>query len=709
MTALPPSQQKDTHLRYFMDHLDQSVWVFDIEDQIFAVSHEWCRVRGLPLQEYYQETPEKFNTYFHPDDHEMILDLRRRQLRGEKRNMRFHYRWKHPNGEYKWFYCRANVMEVGPDGRATRIIGTDTDITEIKNNEIELSRLTGKLQVALDASKIGIWDYDPIADEIHWDDRLYEIYGIAHDKSLLTARTWDEAIHPDDKEETLAYADRCRRSKEDFSADFRIVLPDGRIRHIRSQSRYINLPGTKDRIVGVNFDVTADFERAQELEKAHAQLAYDSRHDALTGVANRRLLDETMDALVAQDPPADQVAVMHLDVDHFKEVNDTFGHAAGDAVLVHIATLVCDLVGDRGLVARVGGDEFVVLFSKSPPLKDIQDLCHQIILAVEAPYKFGTHVCNVGVSIGCAFDEGGLTSSSKIFVHADAALYRAKNAGRSCYRIYTKEKDSLGQPSPSLRHDMIAALETEAFRVAFQPQYDAETLQIVGAEALVRWQCPHRGLLQPEQFIPDAARLGLVGRIDQSVLHQVLALQDAWHAAGLDMPRVALNVSRDRLSDAGLAAELHDIVKAHHKLSFELLETAFLDKPDETITGNLACLRALNIQVELDDFGSGHASIVALQAIKPDRVKIDQRLVSPIASRPDQVVMLQSLAKIARIEGAQIVVEGLETGIHLAAIRNVDCDVLQGYALQTPLSGDEFLSLLNAPKQDAQQVRPASS
>lgn len=220
----------------------------------------------------------------------------------------------------------------------------------------------------------------------------------------------------------------------------------------------------------------------------------------------------------------------------------------------------------------------------------------------------------------------------------------------------------------------------------FQPQYDAETLDVVGAEALVRWQCPKRGLLAPGQFLPNAVDAGLLEAIDEYVFLHVARLQTQWARQGMTYPKVAVNVSRARLEDEEFLAQTRATLSDHHHFAFELLETTFYDNPDTALLFKLDSLREMGISIEMDDFGTGHPSVKALQALRPDTVKIDRSLVAPLGKRDQQLNVLQNLSSIARLEGAKIVVEGLETGTHMAAIRTLDCDILQGYALQRPMA-----------------------
>jgi len=688
----PPAD--DPRMRYVMEHLEHGVWDYDIRTKFFVVSEAWRRMRGLAPGDRIDVSNDEWLLDVHPDDRQRLREVFEGQTRGQTRSIVIQYRRRHTAGHWVWILCRASVMQVDDRGRPLRIVGTDTEITELKESESDLLKLTGKLQLAIEASGMGIWEFDPATSQVHWDDRMLEIYGISDGQNIRSENLWETYLHPDDLADTVAYADACQALDADFKRDYRIVRPDGKVRHIRSLARSVSGPGVESKLIGVNIDVTEDYLRAQELEHARRQLEHDSRHDPLTGLGNRRGLDEATAALFSRVAAGDRYAVMHLDLDHFKQVNDTLGHSAGDFVLCHVAATLRQVIGDAGLPFRVGGDEFAVLFEVAPSEQTLADMSEALIERLGRPLDYQGQQCSFGASIGYALGAGPPVNPSDVFIMADTALYSAKHAGRSCYRAYSPEVEAIVSQSANTRQDLIEALANDEIICHYQPQFDARSLEIVGAEALVRWQCPSRGLLTPDKFLPQALDAGLIPEIDEHVLRIVARQQDLWARAGVPFPTVSLNTSRARLKEDTLIEHLRDILKPHHRIAFELLETAFLDKLDSALAFKLDTLRDMGIRIELDDFGSGHSSVAALQAVRPDRVKIDRSLVEPIARRPTQILTLRSLARIARLEAAQIVVEGLETGIQLAAIRELDCDVLQGYALQRPMPAIELAALL---------------
>lgn len=425
----------ETRLQYLMQHLDQGVWDYDINAKVLVVSQTWRKMRGMGPDEAPKLPGGDWLAQVHPDDRAMMQDVLDVQ-KSEGGAINVQYRYRHAQGHWVWIMSAAKVAQVDAQGRATRIVGTDTDVTEAKQNEAKNAQLAEKLRLAVDASGIGVWEFDPNNKTVHWDNKMLEIYGLTDGQNDRSHEVWETYLHPDDVEDMVAYADHCQKHGLDFSRDYRVVRPCGEIRHIRSRASQVAVPGSLPKLVGVNIDVTEDYRRTKELERVKAQLEYDSRHDALTGLANRRCLDETTAAFFDKVGHQHSYAVLHLDLDHFKEVNDTFGHAAGDAVLIYVAGTIQEIIGDSGLVCRIGGDEFAVFFEVAPTAAKLHEICSDVVDALKQPIIYQGSRCSIGISIGCALGHGPIDNHVEIFIKADSALYAAKEAGRNCYRLH---------------------------------------------------------------------------------------------------------------------------------------------------------------------------------------------------------------------------------------------------------------------------------
>lgn len=562
-----------------------------------------------------------------------------------------------------------------------------TKPSEPPQNDDKLMQLNSKIKLAVDVAGIGTWEFDPKTSRVFWDDRMLAIYGLPAGENERCRTSWEQFIHPDDRKESVSYIQQCTAEKSDIKHDFRIIRPDGEVRHLRTLARFQRLSSSESRMIGVNIDVTEDVQRTQELERTRKTLEYDSKHDALTGLANRRLLDETF-ASVLPEGGSREICALHMDLDHFKEINDRVGHSAGDAVLVHVAHTLRHILNNARVICRLGGDEFFALFAPAPPPEKIRAMAEQVISAFKAPYLYKGRACAFGISIGSATGR----DPKVILTRSDIALYNAKNAGRACYHAFA-ERASADDGRYKRRQDLVDALSENRIECWYQPQFDAQTYQLAGAEALARLRT-ETGVFAPEDFLPLAEETGLLASIEEFIFQRALEDQNQWAKAGLGYPTVSVNLSKHQLSDASLVARITEHIRPHHTLSLELLETAFLDDPDTLEHETIDKLRRLGISVELDDFGSGHASLVAMMSVAPDRIKIDQRLTRNIATHPKELEMLKALVAIARMQDIGVVLEGIESPEQLEATRDIKCDKLQGYALSPPISAEDFSNML---------------
>jgi diguanylate cyclase (GGDEF)-like protein/PAS domain S-box-containing protein len=583
------------------------------------------------------------------------------------------------------------------------------NVGELRRREAELERLSRRLKLALDSSQFGVWDLDTRTNELFWDDRVSQIYGYPADGRPRTYADWERSVHPDDLERVLQETKHIMESGEAVQTQFRIVLPDGTVRYVRESAKaYTDREGTK-RIIGVDWDVTDDVllqeklkaahmlteARNAELEAAKERIEFNALHDSLTGLPNRRHLDQMLAAHVEQFSRGERAALLHLDLDRFKQINDTLGHAAGDAMLMHAARVLRTNLRSTDFVARVGGDEFVVFCRIAEADKPrwtelLAGLAERIIAEMHEPVTYHGHECRFGVSIGIACDLDQLADPRRLLVNADLALYRAKGRGRNRYQFFNDALQAEIVATKRVADDILSGLERNEFVPWYQPQIDATTHAIVGVEALARWNHPTEGLLAPDDFIKVAEELNVVATIDRMILEQTLADFEDWEASGIKVPKASVNVSARRLHDEELIRSLRELRIKPGTISFELVESIFLDENDEVVTWNVEQIKALGIDIEIDDFGSGHASIVSLLRLKPRRLKIDRQLVTPIVDSPAQRHLVGSIIEIGRSLGIEVLAEGVETMEHARVLKRLGCNALQGHAFARAMSNAEF-------------------
>ncbi|WP_245426498.1 EAL domain-containing protein [Mesorhizobium sp. YM1C-6-2] len=583
------------------------------------------------------------------------------------------------------------------------------NVDELSRREVEMERLSRRLELALDTSKIGVWEINLDTDELFWDDRTNQMFGQPADGGPRNYMHWESAVHPDDVERARAEFRQAVAEMGSYHTQYRLRLPDGTVRHIREAASAYRDPGAPRRMAGVNWDVTDDVllneelkrantlseARNAELESAKERIEFNALHDSLTGLPNRRFLDEVLAAHVEKFDEGERAGLLHLDLDRFKQINDTLGHAAGDAMLVHAARVLRANLRAGDFVARVGGDEFVVLCKIAEADKPrwnelLAKLADRVIDQMYQPVPYHGHECRFGVSIGIACDLDQVADPRRLLVNADLALYRAKGRGRNRYQFFNDALQAEIVTTKRIADDILSGLERNEFVAWYQPQFDATTHAIVGVEALARWKHPTSGLLTPNDFMRTAEELNAVATIDRMILEQALADFEDWAANGLKVPKVSVNVSARRLHDEELIRNLGELSIKPGSLSFELVESIFLDENDELFTWNVEQIKAFGIDIEIDDFGSGHASIVSLLRLKPRRLKIDRELVTPIVESPAQRHLVGSIIEIGKSLGIEVLAEGVETMEHARVLQMLGCNALQGHAFARAMSAADF-------------------
>jgi diguanylate cyclase (GGDEF)-like protein/PAS domain S-box-containing protein len=576
------------------------------------------------------------------------------------------------------------------------------------SREAELQRLSRRLGLALETSQVGVFEYDLETGDLLWDDNVNALFGLPQDGGPRGYSHWHDALHPDDLARAQEEFQIATRDTGRYRSEYRIVTPEGETRHVRAIGAVYKDPGTSPKIVGVNWDVSSDVAlnenlklakrlteaRNAELEAAKASIEHNALHDSLTGLPNRRYLDEVLRQRAAAKEGAEgALSLLHLDLDRFKQINDTLGHAAGDAVLIHVSEILRANIQPGDFAARIGGDEFVVV-STLGDQKALAALADRIVVRMRRPQTYQGHECRFGVSVGIATERQQPFDPNRLMINADIALYRAKSRGRNRYEFFTEALQSEVSRTKRIADEILSGFENNQFVAHYQPQFDAETLEVVGVEALARWHHPTDGILVPKQFLDVAEDINVVATIDRIVLEQALAQASLWERQGVSIPKISVNVSARRLQDEGLIGSLRAMNIRPGRLAFELVESIFLDETDDVVRWNIDEIRQLGIDIEIDDFGTGYASIVSLMRLKPSRLKIDQQLIKPISESATQRQIVGAIVDIGRSLEIDVLGEGVETMQHAEILRALGCRVLQGHALAPPMSGDDLVEFM---------------
>ncbi len=441
----------------------------------------------------------------------------------------------------------------------------------------------------------------------------------------------------------------------------------------------IDTAGRFEGFRGVGSDIT-DIRQTQE------RLTHLANVDVLSGLPNRgrvrQLLGESLRSATGGNVPC---AIMFLDLDGFKPVNDTFGHPKGDAVLRAVAKRLVDEVGAEGTVGRMGGDEFAIVINDAQSRRKVEGLSDRIIHAIGEPYVIDQTEIRIGVSIGCAFGPIDGATVDDLILKADLALYQAKDAGRGCARYFSSELQSEQDDRVRLESDLRSAIASKQFHLAFQPLINAKTQKLVGFEALIRWNHPKRGLVPPNVFIPVAEETGLMVAIGDWVIDEACKAAASWP----EPITVALNISPKQISMPALPNTVSEALARYklpgNRIELEVTEGVFLGDNGSTLDV-LKRLRALGVGIALDDFGTGYSSIGYLNKAVFHKLKIDGSFVREAGTRPENVAIIQSIVQLAKSFRMSITAEGVETAEDFERMRDLGCDTIQGYLFGRPLA-----------------------
>ncbi len=432
--------------------------------------------------------------------------------------------------------------------------------------------------------------------------------------------------------------------------------------------------------------------RSAHLSRSRKQLEHMAHSDTLTGLPNRASFSRHLGQVLAKRKAEDAVAVLYLDLDHFKEVNDTSGHPVGDALLVDVAARLKEVAGPLAMVARVGGDEFTVATRQAAP-DDLERLCDRLISAIRRPFLVHGHPITIGLSVGVAVAGEQGDDGSELTRKADIALYHAKAAGRNCYAIFGSHMDELVRSRRDMERDLRVALEKPGqIEVHYQPVFSTIDQELTGVEALARWRHPEKGLVPPDVFIPVAEEIRLIDVLGGLVLREACAAALQWPTL-----TVAVNASAIELREEAYARRVISLLKEigfdPTRLEIEITESALADNSGHC-ERNISELREVGVRFALDDFGTGFSSFGRLQSLEVDRIKIDKCFVDGFGKPGGSEEIVRAMINLAQAKGLKTTAEGIETPEQNAVLQRLGCDEIQGYLLSRPVSATAITAML---------------
>ncbi|HWY53921.1 MAG TPA: EAL domain-containing protein [Terriglobales bacterium] len=602
----------------------------------------------------------------------------------------------------------VGVSGIGRDVTAQRQAqdALRVEVMAREQAESELRRSEERMRIAMKAAKIGCWDFDVIKDEHVWSDTCKALLGVAPD-GPANYQSLMNAVHPDDWKMMQTEIDSVIREKRDYIVEYRVVWPDNSV-HWRTSSgqAFYDDTGRVTRMSGITMDID---DRKQAEERVQF-LAY---YDALTGLPNRTLLrDRLANAFAGARRQKNKLAVLYLDLDRFKDINDSLGHSVGDLLLQEVAERLRRWGREQDTVARVGGDEFLIVLTGLKDVTDVVVAAERLMDAMTAEFVVQGRSLSIGCSVGISiFPEHG-READNLIKNADAAMYCAKGAGRNNFRFYTEDMNAQAVERLTLENSLRLALDKKELFLMYQPQMDMVTGKIVGLEVLLRWQHPELGLVPPDKFIRIAENSGLIVRIGEWVLRTACGQARKWQDEGLANVSVAVNVSAVQFRQEDFCELIRRVLQqtglAPEYLELELTESLLLSSADVTFSV-LQKLKAMGLKLAIDDFGTGYSSFSYLRQFRVSKIKIDRSFVRDVAVNPDDAAITSAIISMAKSLNLKVIAEGVENEAQMSFLRAHQCDEIQGYYFSKPLAVDKVGDKLRSDNPDSHFRSKASA
>ena len=676
-----------------------SVWETDLRTGEVWLDAAWATYLGNPTAET-RTTSAELMTLVHPEDRRGVAAAAVQAMRGEVSSYAIDHRVKSANGEWRWIQSRGRVIERDTTGRPLRMSGTNTDITEHKRAEAALRKSEARFRDLTELSSDWYWEQDA-------EFRFTEVSSNVRNAGLETDRNigrtrWDMKGVRMTQEERQAHRDTLMARQPFQNFVYEIDDARGNPHTISASGRpMFDEEGRFAGYRGTGTDIT-------EKKRVEDQIRHMAHHDALTELPNRVLLQDRIGQAIAHAQRSRKVAaLLFIDLDRFKNVNDSLGHHVGDSLLRAVAGRLVACVRGTDTVARMGGDEFVVVLTDLRRAEDAGHVAKKILAALPQPVDIDGHELRVTPSVGiCLYPSDG-EDVETLMRNADAAMYHAKETGRNNFQFFTLQMNTAAKQRLLLEKDLRLALEREEFTIYYQPQIDLKTGGIVGFEALIRWRHSQRGIVAPSEFIPVAEETGLITPIGEWVLRRACMQTRHWQSLGYPQLQVSVNCSAQQFRQEGLldvvAHTLQQTGLPAYSLELEITESVIVDHTEHVIA-RLKALDKIGVKLSIDDFGTGYSSLGYLKRFPIHELKIDQSFVRDIGTDPDDAAIVSAIVAMAHGLELQVVAEGVETAEQLAFLKKLGCDWAQGYLFSRPLPGEEIEPLLRNWTSQAQLV-----
>jgi diguanylate cyclase (GGDEF)-like protein/PAS domain S-box-containing protein len=668
----------------------------DLQVNLYT-SPQVVEILGVTPAQWVEE--HTWASMLHPEDRDRVL-AENEAARAAGRDFVSEYRLVRPDGRLVWIRDHA-VLVHDADGARRCWQGVMFDITDLKETEGQLHEAENRYRALVEDLPAIV--YVDRADEsmitTFVSPQIESILGVSAERYTADPELWARMLHPDDREDAIETYTRGREAGQPFAYEYRLIAEDGRVVWFRDSA--VVIPGADGRpgvIQGVMLDIT-------ERKAAEERVAFLAYHDNLTGLPNKAMFDELLELSLARARRHDVgVAVLYVDVDNFKLVNDSLGHEAGDGLIVQLSERLKEATRETDLVARQGGDEFLLLLAdmeRTSPVADgdgalivAESVANRIQQAFIEPFDVEGTELYLTASIGISVFPIDAPDGATLMKNADTAMYRSKKAGPGGYVMHeANDADALTKLSLSTR--LRKAVEQKSWMLHYQPLIDLRTGSMFGVEALIRWPGPNGGLVPPGEFIPLAEEMGLIEAIGDWVVEEIARQDEAWRNEGLAL-EIGFNLSPRQMWQDDLVDRIITTATSAgmdpRKLTVEITESTAMTDPERTLA-MLNGLHERGVKLAIDDFGTGYSSLARLRHMPVDVLKIDRMFVREVHSDPQSASMVSAIIALATNLGMDALAEGIETEEEWRFLAERGCPYGQGYHFARPMPAGEILTM----------------
>jgi diguanylate cyclase (GGDEF)-like protein/PAS domain S-box-containing protein len=685
-------RESENVARTVIKSVNEGIMVFDRDLRYKEWNSAMESMTGLPADQIVGASAlDLFPQFMIPGIDRLLL----RALRGERVTSP-DTPYRVPQSAKEGWLVATFSPHTSVDGRTIGVVGIVRDISARKLAEQDLRASEERYALAARAASDGLWDWDLRSQDIYYSPRWKSMLGYEDGQIGRSTQEWFSRVHPEDLPAFNAEIGKHIQGETDhFESEHRMLHRDGTYRWMLTRGLAMRDEGDQAyRMAGSQTDIT-------ERRTAAEQLLHDAFHDGLTGLPNRALFTDRLDRALERAKRREDylLAVLFLDLDRFKVVNDSLGHLVGDQLLVGVGQRLAGCLRQIDTVARLGGDEFVVLLEDITGVEDATRAARRIQEAVSLSFNLDGNELFTTVSIGIAVSSTGYDQAEDILRDADIAMYRAKTLGKARYELFDKSMYGRAVELLQLETDLRRAVERHEFRLFYQPIVLLGSGQVVGFEALIRWLHPQRGLILPAAFLPLAEETGLSIPMGQWVLRSACRQLRRWKdqlPPGQPMG-VSINLSSKQLLQPGLTRIVHELLEEFHipppDLHLEITEGVIMAEPDAVVS-KLAGLRSLGVNLPIDDFGTGYSSLAYLHRFPISVLKIDRSFVNRVA---ENEVIVRTIVSLAHNLGMEVIAEGVETREQAERLLELGCEYGQGYLYSEPVEPEAATALLLAP------------